>query len=167
LASIDADRLLDAILDMRNRHFFAFDILAALITPALALSLRMDGLGWWSQYGQALMLYYHPGPAGEDVHILLLGLYRRYWRYASVDDLIAILVAVALADRDSDGYRFREPNGPGSVWPGPAPVPPTARWDVDPVGHGRFPPWHTRGIPLATARPPFDWGTPSADRGRR
>ena len=83
--------------DLRNRHFFLFDLLFVLLTPTLTLMLRRDQLGIPSSLHQGLLLYI--------VVVLLLrpsvfyyaGLYRRYWKYASIDELKQILLAVLVS----------------------------------------------------------------------
>ncbi|WP_414585253.1 polysaccharide biosynthesis protein [Scytonema sp. PCC 10023] len=91
--------LLSTLLKLRNRHLFIFDIIVFSITPLLALLLRLDGRLDIAFYSSELTL----------VTILFLfvklgifwsfGLYRRYWRYASIEELIyvATLMAIAIA----------------------------------------------------------------------
>ncbi len=82
---------------MTNRHFFLLDILFLSTLPALALALRLDGFDGVPRYGLTLALF-----TGLALTIKLpvfwrAGLYNRYWRYASVDDLGQIVLAVLLA----------------------------------------------------------------------
>jgi FlaA1/EpsC-like NDP-sugar epimerase len=97
LGSITTDRFMNTILGIRNRYFFVFDILAALVVPAVALTLRLDGLDWWPEVRNALALYTIVSLLLKMSLFYSLGLYRRYWRYANVNDLMVILVAVGLA----------------------------------------------------------------------
>lgn len=83
---------------LRNRHFLALDIIAFLLTPVLALGLRMDGNVPFDRYTGSLIV--------ATVAFLLVklavfyrgGLYSRFWRYAGLDELtrIAFLGVVAL-----------------------------------------------------------------------
>ncbi|WP_017744896.1 polysaccharide biosynthesis protein [Scytonema hofmannii] len=89
--------LLSSLLNLRNRHLFICDLVIFSITPILALILRLDG-------NLALEPYVSDLTA---VTILFLtvklsvfwncGFYRRYWRYASVEELsfLAMLMSAA------------------------------------------------------------------------
>lgn len=80
-----------------NRHFFFLDLVFLLLTPWLALALRLDTL--------AIPQYFHVGLFVYMVVSLLVrlpvfyqfGLYRRFWRYASIDELRQIVIAVLLS----------------------------------------------------------------------
>lgn len=93
-AVMHGGKYLTAILGLRNRHIFLFDILALLLIPALALTLRLDGLDWWPQMGQALIFYAGVALLIKVLIFYGLGLYNRYWRYASVNDLTLMLIAI-------------------------------------------------------------------------
>lgn len=80
---------------LRNRHFLLFDILIVTLSPLIAYALRMD---------QKAMF-----PNREEIAVLMIsslvlkllifqfvGLYKRYWRYASISELVTILIAAAL-----------------------------------------------------------------------
>ena len=82
---------------LRNRHLFIFDLLAMLLVPALALTLRLDCLNWWPDTGQTLMLYTSLALLVKLPIFFSLGLYRRYWRYAGVNDLTLVALAVGLS----------------------------------------------------------------------
>lgn len=84
-------------LKLRNRHVFLMDILALLMTPAIALILRLDGLAWWSQFGRALVLFTLISLLIKLAIFYHMGLYRRYWHYTSLHDLLLVAKAVALA----------------------------------------------------------------------
>lgn len=85
------------LIELRNRHFFFIDTIIFSITPLLALILRLDG-----------SIALAPFKTGLSVIILLfltvklsvffaLGFYKRYWRYASIDELMQIAKATAIA----------------------------------------------------------------------
>jgi FlaA1/EpsC-like NDP-sugar epimerase len=75
------------LLKLRNRHFFVGDTLTFLLTPLLAIALHFDGL-------QAIIPYFPSLFAATllftSIKLVLFyhcGVYRRYWRYASIDEL--------------------------------------------------------------------------------
>ncbi|MFQ4142582.1 polysaccharide biosynthesis protein, partial [Chlorogloeopsis sp. ULAP02] len=83
---------------MRNRHWLILDIIIFATTPLLALILRLDGI--------PSLEAYLPNLAFATILFLLIkqfilwssGFYRRYWRYASIEELtyIAMLMAAAI-----------------------------------------------------------------------
>jgi len=91
------NKLLKRLLWLRNRHLMLIDAIAFLITPVLALALRLDGSFVLNQYASGII----------NITILFLavklsvlygfGFYRRYWRYASIDELMQTTVLMATA----------------------------------------------------------------------
>jgi FlaA1/EpsC-like NDP-sugar epimerase len=81
----------------RNRHFFVVDAIGLALIPAIALILRTDLVSAIAGYFPYLVRY--------SIFNLLLclsvfyafGLYSRYWRYASIDELVQIALAVMTA----------------------------------------------------------------------
>jgi FlaA1/EpsC-like NDP-sugar epimerase/lipopolysaccharide/colanic/teichoic acid biosynthesis glycosyltransferase len=96
-AIINGGKRLDSLLALRNRHYFLLDALALCLTPALALSLRLDGFDWSRQAGQALLFYMLVALLVKLTVFYGLGLYRRYWHYANVNDILHVAGAVTLA----------------------------------------------------------------------
>jgi FlaA1/EpsC-like NDP-sugar epimerase/lipopolysaccharide/colanic/teichoic acid biosynthesis glycosyltransferase len=88
---------LGTILNLRNRHVLLLDVLALLFIPALALTLRLEGLRWWPQMSQALGLFILAALFVKLPTFYALGLYNRYWCYAGVNDLATVLAAVGLS----------------------------------------------------------------------
>jgi FlaA1/EpsC-like NDP-sugar epimerase len=88
---------MNSILGLRNRYFLMLDVLALLFIPALALTLRLDSLSWGPQFGQALILYTIVALLIRVPIFYSLRLYRRYWCYAGVNDLMLVLIAVGLS----------------------------------------------------------------------
>ncbi len=86
-----------ALLRLRNRHFLLLDTLVLCVTPALALMLRADGVSALSTYGPALLLYTAAALAITLAVFIPFGLYRRYWRYASIDEMVQIVAASLVA----------------------------------------------------------------------
>ncbi|BAZ25068.1 polysaccharide biosynthesis protein CapD [Kalymmatonema gypsitolerans NIES-4073] len=89
--------LLSSLLKLRNRHLFIFDIIVFSITPLLALLLRLDGnldiVFYSSELGLVTILF-----LSVKLGIFWsFGLYRRYWRYASIEELIYVATLMAIA----------------------------------------------------------------------
>ncbi len=81
------------LLHLRNRHFLLLDALILCVTPTLALMLRVEGGKALEMYGPALLLYTVVALVVRLAVFYMLGLYARFWRYASVDELIQIVTA--------------------------------------------------------------------------
>src|SRR5258708_26677400 len=84
------------LLNVRNRYFFLADALLVACIPFVAYALRLRSVDW------APYLYVLAAVAGVAVAIKIpifwrFGLYNRYWRYASMDELLSILKGVGLA----------------------------------------------------------------------
>jgi len=84
-------------LELRNRHLFVLDILALSLIPALALTLRLERLDWWPQTSHALFFFTIVALSVKLPVFYGLRVYDRYWRYANVNDLILVLIAVGLS----------------------------------------------------------------------
>lgn len=82
---------------LRNRHLFILDILFLCLTPTLAILLRLDRLTVPDSYVNALLIYTALALFIRLVTFYFLNLYRRFWRYASIDDMIQIVTAVLLS----------------------------------------------------------------------
>ena len=76
---------------IRNRHWFIFDITIFAITPLLALFLRLDGnlnlQEYILQLGIATVLFL----VVKQIVFWGFGFYGRYWRYASIEEVIYIV----------------------------------------------------------------------------
>ncbi len=82
---------------LRNRHFFLLDVFFLSLTPILALLLGADGLSRAFSYWIPLIWYTVLSVLAKEIIFLAFGLYRRYWRYASIEELLLILKAVGSA----------------------------------------------------------------------
>ena len=82
---------------MRNRYLFLLDIVLLSVTPTLALVMRVDVSAWVASYAPALIQFTVLALIIKLAIFFLFGLYRRYWRYASVDELVSIILAVGSA----------------------------------------------------------------------
>ncbi len=87
-------KLVNSILKLRNLHVLVLDVLALLFIPALALSLRLDGLSWWPLGVEALVFFTAVALLVKLPIFYRLGLYRRYWRCAGISDVTILLIAV-------------------------------------------------------------------------
>ena len=88
---------------LRNRHFFAIDLAILAITPFLALVLRVDVPYAIQPFLPDLLVYMAYAIPLRLAIFRFFGLYQRYWRYASIDELVqlavmnlAALVAIAV-----------------------------------------------------------------------
>ncbi|KAF3890655.1 MULTISPECIES: polysaccharide biosynthesis protein [Nostocales] len=89
------DKLLCQLLKLRNCHFLIFDVIIFLITPLLALFLRLDG--------HLVIAQYIPELVKDTILFLIIkvcvfwsfGFYRHYWRYASIEELTYIVMLVS------------------------------------------------------------------------
>ena len=90
--------LIKAILGLRNRHFFTLDFIFFLLAPLLALAIRLDESFRLTPYisglTQATILFL----AVKLLVFYTCGFYKRYWRYASIDELqqMATLTVAAI-----------------------------------------------------------------------
>ncbi len=81
---------------IRNRYFFLLDALLIPLAAYISYVARLDGLpmsgmlaGWFALASIA-----------TPIHLLIfhrLGIYSRFWRYASIDELLRLISAVSLA----------------------------------------------------------------------
>lgn len=85
------------LLKLRNRHLFVFDLIIFSITPLLALILRLDG-------SLNLDIYISDLAIATVLFIVVkisvfwsFGFYRRYWRYASIEELMYVAVLTTAA----------------------------------------------------------------------
>ncbi len=78
------------LLQLRNRHFLAADLVVFSLASALALALRTDGFGSLPEYGLSLLTLTLLFLPLKLAIFYMGGMYRRFWRYASVDELAHI-----------------------------------------------------------------------------
>jgi FlaA1/EpsC-like NDP-sugar epimerase len=85
---------------LRNRHFFVLDLLILLLTPFLALALRVDYPSSARFYLPDLYIYMVYAIPLRLLIFRAFGLYQRFWRYASIEELAQLtlmnLVAAAV-----------------------------------------------------------------------
>jgi len=77
---------------IRNRHFVFCDVILAALSAILGFAIRLDFPGFRS-YLPVCILFMLMAMAVKVPVYYLFGLYRRYWRYASVHEVLSILGA--------------------------------------------------------------------------
>lgn len=90
---------------LSNRQIVIVDLLLLSLTPTLALSLRL-GVPWDPRFNQALVVYTLLSLLVKMGVFSSLGMYRKYWPYASVDALLIIVWAVGGAGLITSGVVF-------------------------------------------------------------
>src|SRR4051812_15432464 len=82
---------------IRNKHFFALDLLLFPAVTFLAYAIRFEGLGWSAEFQQVLRGFILASIPLKLIVLFNAGMYRRLWRYASVTDLETIVAASAVS----------------------------------------------------------------------
>ncbi len=90
---------------LKNRHFVLIDLLLLSLTPTIALSLRLQ-IPWDSQYTNPLIIYTVLALIVKIIVFYFAGIYRQFWRYASIDSMITILWGVGVASVIITGVVF-------------------------------------------------------------
>ena len=91
--------LVKGVLGLRNRHFFTIDIMVFSLAPLLALAIRLDESFTLAPYLSGLMQATILFLAVKLLVFYTCGFYKRYWRYASIDELqqMTTLIVGAIA----------------------------------------------------------------------
>ncbi len=79
---------------LRNRHFLFLDFIALLLMPLLALTLRLEESIIPHAYFAGLLIHTIIGLLVRLPVFYWFGLYQRFWRYASIDELTQVILAV-------------------------------------------------------------------------
>jgi len=82
---------------LRNRYLLAADVACWVAIPFVLLSLRLEGFADVPRYLPAIGEFLAVAIPIKLAALYSRGLYQRYWRYASVDELIDIVQAVGMA----------------------------------------------------------------------
>ena len=93
------------LFQIKNRHFFLIDFLLLSLTPVIALSLRLQ-IPWDTGYTRPLLLYTTLALIIKLSTFYLVGMYRQFWRYASVDSMLTIVWGVGAASIITTGVVF-------------------------------------------------------------
>ncbi len=108
-----------SVLHLRNRHFAILDVVLLAAIPAMALTLRVN-LPWERPYTQALLIFTLLALLVKIPVFYAFRLYARYWRYASMDELTAIALAVGISSAVVTALTYL---GQGLNWLGGAGLP--------------------------------------------
>jgi len=85
-----------SVFALRNRHFLLIDLLLLPATAVLSFALRLDATGM-QRYVPAILLFVALAVPVKLVVFTWLGLYSRFWRYASVDEILLVTVASGIS----------------------------------------------------------------------
>ena len=78
------------LLGLNNRHFFLLDALVFSLTPLFGIILRLDDISALSQYRSGLVAATLIFSSVKIIIFAFGGFYKRYWKYASIDELTQI-----------------------------------------------------------------------------
>ncbi len=90
---------------LRNRHFFLIDLALLSAAAVLAFALRLTTVDL-QQYRPHILLLVALAVPVKLLTFRSLGLYQRYWRYASADELVRISIAVGAGSAITAGLLF-------------------------------------------------------------
>ena len=79
--------------NLKNRHYFVFDVLVLLLSPTIALFLRLEGrlgliVDWKELLSLTLVLLFL-----KLIVFYFFGFYNRIWKNASIDELARIILS--------------------------------------------------------------------------
>ncbi|MGD2147261.1 MAG: nucleoside-diphosphate sugar epimerase/dehydratase [Anaerolineae bacterium] len=81
---------------IRNRYLLLADLLLIAAVPILSFTVRLDMLRF-QRYYRACLLFILASLVLKPLIFYLFGLYRRLWRYASVEEALSVAWAVSLS----------------------------------------------------------------------
>jgi FlaA1/EpsC-like NDP-sugar epimerase len=81
----------------RNRILLLFDLAGWVVLPLLALGVRLDGWDGSGPYLPRIAIFTCWAIVFQFAGLWFAGMYRRMWRYASLDELFGITVSLAIA----------------------------------------------------------------------
>lgn len=81
--------------NLRNRHFFIMDVIFVFLSPYLAFLIRYDWNFAQVPFGKSLITIMFVSIITKIAIFKVLGLYRRFWKSASIDDL-ALLILIGI-----------------------------------------------------------------------
>ncbi len=85
------------LLSLNNRHFLLFDAIIFSLTPLLGISLRLDNLMRLHEYRSGLIIATFIFSLIKLIVFTLGSFYKRYWKYASIDELTQMTALTASA----------------------------------------------------------------------
>jgi FlaA1/EpsC-like NDP-sugar epimerase len=90
-------KVINRISELDNRHFLAIDIIIFLITPLLALEIRLDGFANVKPYLFGLLIAALVSVCIKQIVLQGFNFYRRCWRYASIEEVVytaSLIIAI-------------------------------------------------------------------------
>jgi FlaA1/EpsC-like NDP-sugar epimerase len=81
---------------MRNRFILLGDLALVAIAAGGAFALRFD-LQFFRDHRREFLLFFYAALLVKPVVLYLFGMYRRFWRYATANDLASVTLAVSAA----------------------------------------------------------------------
>lgn len=81
---------------IRNRYFIAADLLLTVLAAILGFAIRLD-IPQFERYAPVCFLFALLAMAIKVPIYFFFGLYRRYWRYASVQEIVTIFGATTVS----------------------------------------------------------------------
>src|SRR5919202_3629552 len=91
---------------MRNRYVLLADLLAFVIAVFAAFGLRFDW--YFFQHRPEFVPYVVAAPLIKAAVFYAFGMYGRFWRYATIEDLIALVIADSAASVAMAVFVFAE-----------------------------------------------------------
>jgi FlaA1/EpsC-like NDP-sugar epimerase/EAL domain-containing protein (putative c-di-GMP-specific phosphodiesterase class I) len=91
------NKLLKRLLCLNNNHFLTIDAIVFSIAPLLALVLRLDDQFDLATYNSSIILVTVIFVTTKLTLLYRCGVYKRYWRYASIDELTQLSVLMLAA----------------------------------------------------------------------
>jgi FlaA1/EpsC-like NDP-sugar epimerase len=85
------------MLMLRNRHFFLIDLTLLPTAAVLSFALRLDATGM-QNWTRAILVWILLSVPIKLLIFYWFGLYRQFWRYASVDELVLVGLATAVGE---------------------------------------------------------------------
>jgi FlaA1/EpsC-like NDP-sugar epimerase len=79
-------RFYEIFLSLRNRHLMVIDLACVCVVPVIALVLRQKSLENLAEFGLVIILYTVLSLVWKFSIFYPIGLYKRYWRLANVED---------------------------------------------------------------------------------
>lgn len=77
---------------IRNHHFILIDLISFLFTPVIVIFLRYEGNFAFGLYANELLIITAIFILIKFMIFLLLGIYRRFWKLASIDELAHLII---------------------------------------------------------------------------
>ncbi|MCA9936771.1 MAG: polysaccharide biosynthesis protein, partial [Anaerolineales bacterium] len=91
---------------LRNRHFFFSDLFLLPLAVYASYVLRLERFALENSFWMGLLVFALCATAVTTATFRLGGVYSRYWRYASVDEMLLLMGAVSVATFVSGAVSF-------------------------------------------------------------